>query len=118
MKATVLAIVAVGFTAGAALAHTPNRTYGDSSLRKVVVRYSELDLTREQGARVLLGRIHQAALTVCGPEPSHLSIDEYQRYQACVVESTDATIQRVQAPLVTAIYARTPRPQLYAQRTR
>ncbi|HEY2356895.1 MAG TPA: UrcA family protein [Phenylobacterium sp.] len=118
MKSTILAIVAVGLTAGAAFAHTPYRPYGDSTVSKMVVRYSELDLTHEAGARVLLGRIRQAAHTVCGPEPSHLSIDEYQRYEACVVEAVDATVQRVHSPLVTAIYDSTPKPRLYAERTR
>ncbi|HEY2753866.1 UrcA family protein [Phenylobacterium sp.] len=118
MRFTAIAFVAAGLSTGAASAHTPYRAGDDGSVRHVVVRYSELDLTHEEGARVLLGRIHQAARTVCGPEPSGLSIDEYQRYTACINESTETTVQRVHAPMVSAIYASTPKPRLYAERAR
>jgi UrcA family protein len=60
MRFTAIAFVAASLSTGAASAHTPYRAGDDGSVRHVVVRYSELDLTQEEGARVLLGRIHQA----------------------------------------------------------
>ena len=70
----------------------------------VVVRYHELDLMREEGARALIGRIKQAAKTVCGPQPARISLDMYAAYQTCVSHSASTAVRKVDVPLVTALY--------------
>ncbi|HEV7384894.1 MAG TPA: UrcA family protein [Phenylobacterium sp.] len=102
MKTLAFALAAVCLASGFASAHPPaSRSAADGAR---VLRYAELDLTREQGASVLVGRIKQAAHTFCGPEPRLLSLGEHQRYRACVQETAGAAVKRVNAPLVTAVY--------------
>ena len=101
MKTLAFALAAVCLASGFASAHSPA---GPSADGAPVLRYAELDLTRERGARVLVGRIKQAAHTFCGPEPRPVSLGEYQRYRACVQETAGAAVRRVNAPLVTAVY--------------
>jgi UrcA family protein len=101
MKTLAFALAAVCLASGFASAQPPA---GPSADGAPVLRYAELDLTRERGARVLVGRIKQAAHTFCGPEPRPVSLGEYERYQACVQETAGAAVRRVNAPLVTAVY--------------
>jgi UrcA family protein len=98
--------------ASAQSGHTPASEGGG----RIVVRFSELDLTREQGARVLIGRIERAARLVCGPEPSQLSLSEHQAFRGCVTQATFRSVRRVDAPLVTAIYRSDAQRLLLAQR--
>ncbi|WP_372784168.1 UrcA family protein [Phenylobacterium sp.] len=103
MKTLAFALAVVCLGAGFASAHPPVRT-PEGEGAAPVLRYADLNLRREPGVRMLVGRIKQAAHAFCGPEPSALSLGEYQRYGACVRESTDAAVRRVNAPLVTSIY--------------
>ncbi len=112
MKFQILALAVVGFVAGAASAQTPALADGG----KVVVRYADLDLTREQGASVLARRINQAAHVICGPEPRPVSLDEYFRYRTCVNDSAEAAVHEVGSPLVAAAYERNLRPMMLAKR--
>jgi UrcA family protein len=102
MKTLAFALAAVCLASGFASAHPPARRSAEDG--PPVLRYAELDLTREQGARVLVGRIKQAAHAFCGPEPRLVSLGEHRRYAACVEESASAAVRRVNAPLVTAAY--------------
>lgn len=110
MKTTVLALAAVCLAAGFASAHTIEG--GDSA----TVRYSELDLTRPQGAKVLVGRIKQAARTVCGPRPSLFALADYDRYVACSRQATGAAVERLDAPVVTAVYKGADRQLVFSRR--
>ena len=102
MKTLAFALSAVCLASGFASAHEPAGRSAETGAP--VLRYTELDLTREPGARVLVGRIKQAAHAFCGPEPRPVSLGEYQRYGACVQETAGAAVRRVNAPLVTAVY--------------
>jgi UrcA family protein len=112
MKFQILALAVASLAAGAALAQPP----ASADLGKVVVRYADLDLTRQQGANVLARRINQAAHAICGPEPRPVSLDEYFRYRTCVNDSAEAAVHEVGSPLVAAAYARDLRPMMLAKR--
>jgi UrcA family protein len=116
--ATTFIAASICLTANAASAATTTtvRAAIDPDAVSVVVRYNELDLTREDGARVLLGRIGQAAKTVCGPEPARISLFMYQAYRGCVVQSAGAAVQQLNAPLVTALYELGEKPVVMAAR--
>jgi UrcA family protein len=102
MKTLAFALAAVCLASGVASAHPSGRQSTPDGAQ--VVRYGDLDLAREQGARVLVARIKHAAHTVCGPEPRVLDLGEYQRHGACVREAAASAVQRIDAPLVTAVY--------------
>ncbi len=103
MKTLAFALAITCLGAGYASAQPPVSPSGDDR-GATVLRYSELDLTREQGARTMVGRIELAAHAFCGPEPRQISLAEHARYGACVREAADAAVRRVNAPLVTAVY--------------
>jgi UrcA family protein len=69
------------------------------------VSYADLDLATSDGARTLLRRIDHAAQRVCGPEPSRSSLQPHLTafYQRCVRDSVDATVVRIDSPLLSAM---------------
>ena len=69
-----------------------------------VVHFSDLDLTRAEGARVLLGRLQHAARAVCSPEADSRDLYRISRYESCLKESMDRAVADVHAPLVSALY--------------
>ena len=117
MKPMTLALAAaLSLAAGMACAQPDTRNSVNEAAGRVVLRYPELDLAREDGARMLIGRIKLAAHVACGAEPSPFSLGEYQRFQSCVTEATSRSIARVGSPLVTAVYRHDVHRQLLAQR--
>ena len=117
MKTVILALAAaMSLAAGVACAHPDTRSPTTEEAGRVVLRYPELDLSREDGARMLIGRIKLAARVACGAEPNPLSLDEHHRFQSCVTEATSRSITRVGSPLVTAVYRHDVHRQLLAQR--
>ncbi len=118
MKTIVASLAAATscLAAGAASADqlTTVRAPNDPDTVSVVVRFNELDLMREGGARTLLGRIHQAAKTVCGPEPARISLYMHQAYRGCVTRSVGAAVQQLNAPLVTALHELGGKPMVLA----
>lgn len=69
---------------------------------KVTVKYGDVNLSTESGARTLYRRIRGAARSVCGEEGR--SIDEQRMWARCVRNSMDEAVATVHSPLVTAIY--------------
>ena len=69
-----------------------------------VVHFSDLDLTRAEGARVLLGRLQHAARTVCSPAADARDLKRISLYESCLKESMDRAVADVHAPLVSALY--------------
>ena len=70
----------------------------------LVVRYSDLDVTRRDGARALLDRLSHAAHRVCSPEPDNKDLHGRTLYDACVRDSMDRAVAAVHIPLVSALY--------------
>jgi UrcA family protein len=63
-----------------------------------------LDLSRAEDARVLLSRLHAAASEVCGGEPQPMELQKAADYRACMRETLDGAVSRVNAPLVASMY--------------
>ena len=77
----------------------------ESGQISVAVRMSDLDLSRPDGARVLLARLRHAASIACGGRPSSpADLAGWQAYNACDRQSLDSAVGQVRAPLVAALY--------------
>jgi len=70
----------------------------------VVVHFSDLDLTHEEGAKALLGRLQHAARAVCSPAADAKDLKRISLYESCLKESMDRAVADVRAPLVSALY--------------
>ena len=73
---------------------------------KYVVHYSDLDLTREAGARVLLSRLHGAARIVCSPASDGLDLERIALFNSCMKDTMERAIAAVHVPLVGELYER------------
>jgi UrcA family protein len=101
-----LAIVALGILSGAtslAAAATPT-----SDLAAVVVRYADLDLTTEQGARTLYRRIVGAAETVC-PRADIRDLGRSAQARSCREQAIAHAVQYVSSSQLAAVYAANPK---------
>lgn len=69
------------------------------------VIFSDLDITREAGARVLLRRIKAAAIQICGGR-SYISTELFRKrmVDACVKDAMTNAIDQLNAPKVKALY--------------
>ena len=86
-------------------APAPAAPTDDSHFPSVMVRTGDLDLGRTDGAKALLVRLHSAASTACGGQPSPLGdLTAMQDYHACVRARLDEAVSQVHAPLVAALY--------------
>ena len=63
-----------------------------------------LDLSRAQDAQIMLGRLHAAASAVCGGEPRPMELQKTADYRACMRETLDGAVSRIDAPLVASMY--------------
>jgi UrcA family protein len=107
MKTIIIGLAAGACLTAGAVSAKPRgwvRLHAADEAPSVTVRYSELDLMREDGARSLIGRISQAARAVCGPEPASYAIGAFYLYRDCIKDSTAAAVRSVNAPLVSALY--------------
>lgn len=90
------AVLALGFAgAHAASAH-------DTGTLSVKMKYADLDLTSETGARVALQRIDRAAKTVCG-DLSDDTFDRFYLWGPCVAHATNRAVAQLGNPMVTAL---------------
>lgn len=69
------------------------------------VIFSDLDITREPGARVLLRRIKSAAVKVCGGR-SYISTELFRQrmFDACMKDAMTNAIGQLNASKVKALY--------------
>lgn len=76
-----------------------------ATVRATPVSYADLDLDSYAGAHTLLGRIDQAAVQVCQPEPDTLmNIQEVRDYRDCLGSAVDRAVFDLDAPTVTELY--------------
>ena len=71
--------------------------------RSVTVNYRDLNLSTIEGATALYQRLKNAARRVCD-EPSS-GLDEHRAYQACFRAAMADAVNKVNSPLLTAVYA-------------
>jgi UrcA family protein len=100
--ALVLACAAVSATAQA----RPNDVLTTS---QVEVFYGDLNLNNPAGAQMMLGRIKQAAIRVCGgSKPSIHDMRDRRTFRDCVERATNDAVRQLNAPLVTALHTGRP----------
>src|SRR6185437_5064080 len=92
------AIAASAVPAGAAQAPA------DPAAPSVAVRTGDLDLSRAADAKILLGRLRQAAAETCGGAPSLGDLPAREAYRACMAATMDNAVAGLHAPVVTALY--------------
>ena len=70
---------------------------------QVAVRFSDLDLTRVEGAAVLYRRLKRAAETVCTPVEGR-GLTNARIFKKCVDSGVEAAVIQVDRPMLTAYY--------------
>ena len=76
-----------------------------SAQDKVVIDYTDLDLSTPAGASVLYGRIVRAAQAVCHEVPL-LEVHRYLAWKSCRRDAIANAVSTVDSPLVTARHQR------------
>jgi UrcA family protein len=69
----------------------------------VAVRYGDLNLASEHGARILLERLQHAATTVC-PYADERGVDRRAIRNRCVREAVARAVRQVGSPILAALY--------------
>lgn len=77
------------------------RAYEETPKSKVV-RFSDLDITKLEGAKVLYRRIQAAAREVCAP-PMSRTLDTLQEESVCTREAIDNAVTHVNSEQLTAL---------------
>jgi UrcA family protein len=106
-------VIAALSIAGSALAQTED---DPGAPRSVTVRYSDLNLSSEAGARAILARITDAASRACGGDVDLRMLERRALYYRCKAETVDRAVRALDAPLVTAMAARSGAIATLAQR--
>jgi UrcA family protein len=71
-----------------------------------VVHYSDLDLTRPEGAHMLLSRLDGASRIVCRPADDRADLGRIALFNSCVRDTMERAVAAVHAPLVSELYGR------------
>ena len=103
MKALILCGALFALAAPAAADVRPTRSQPDAL--ETTVMFADLDLNRISGADAMLARLRRAARDVCGEAAMPHELRKAQRRRACIAATMDVTVDRVDAPLVTARYS-------------
>jgi UrcA family protein len=91
--------VALGFSAAGASAATSKIQFVSDGVNKYVVRFSDLDLSKIDGAAALYTRLSYAAAIVCNSLRSR-DLGIAAKYQACVAQAIANAVASVDRPLV------------------
>jgi len=91
-----LAVVCAALLMGNAQAQTARDAH------KLTVKYGDLNLSTETGARTLYHRIRGAARFVCGEEGHTLA--EQRLWNDCYTHTMDEAVTAVHSPMLTQIY--------------
>jgi len=71
-----------------------------------VVHYSDLDITRPEGAHMLLSRLDGASRIVCRPAAESADLGRIALFNSCVRDTMERAVAAVHAPLVSELYDR------------
>ena len=71
----------------------------------VVVRYDDLNLASTAGAQALYARINTAAERACGGSPPMRELRRQQAYAACVNESVETAVKKIDSQRLQALHA-------------
>ena len=101
LACTALVTLTVGFGSAFADPASPAKTLGPDP---VTVRYEDLNLASQEGARILYGRISTAARKVCGPSFVLWYPGVSRAWQKCYQATVDHAVKQVNSPALTALY--------------
>ena len=99
MKTLIILIAALAAAAPAAA------EVGSIETNATVVRHSDLDLSRQADAELMVVRIVRAARSVCGERKLTRELADRAEFNACFRATVTSTVARLNAPLVTARFA-------------
>jgi UrcA family protein len=102
MKQTIIAglIAIASFAAFASPAAADTRPERDR--RVEIVQTADLDLQQDAGAAALERRLRAAARRVCNRPSYPTELGHWRAYRACVRETLEEAVARIDAPLVQA----------------
>jgi len=69
----------------------------------VMVKYGDLDLRTERGARVLFVRIQLAAEQVCPPAADSRSLSRVEARNVCMKDAVERAVEQVGSPRLAAV---------------
>lgn len=98
-----LSLMAATCTLATGIATAATPTSGDLE-PSMVVRYTELDLTTQHGAKALYSRIVNAAESVC-PAVDMNNLSAKDKRQVCVQRAVNAAVSSVSSPMLAATAA-------------
>jgi UrcA family protein len=101
------AIVAMAVSTALFVGATP--VQAASITRQAVVNYSDLNLSREAGARELIRRLEAAAWRACGGAPIFGDYRAWAAHHACTKNAMNDAVANVDQPLVDSLYGLQPR---------
>ncbi len=100
-------VVLLAATAAAALALTSGPARAGPAAtdepRSLTVRFADLNLASEAGARALLARLHAAADEVCAGPPDLRELERTSRYHGCVNDTVERALRQIRSPQVMAV---------------
>ncbi len=102
-KTNIRTIVAVGAILAASFGARAASAQSDDGPRSVAVRYADLDLRNQDGAREMVDRIGDAAARACGEDPEGRLLDRQALYNHCKREAVARAVNQLDAPVVTAM---------------
>jgi UrcA family protein len=95
----ICAAFALGFSAAGASAASSKSQFVSDGVNKYVVRFSDLDLSKSDGAAILYTRLSYAAAIVCNSLRSR-DLGIAAKYRACVAQAIANAVASVDRPLV------------------
>ncbi|HEY1878359.1 MAG TPA: UrcA family protein [Caulobacteraceae bacterium] len=87
-----------------ALVATPATSVSAQDVQKVsaTVSYGDLNLSTREGAKAMYQRIKSTARKLCGAEPAISEFGAMDGWRACISDSVNSAVTRLDAPMVTA----------------
>ena len=101
---TISAAIVLGFSAAAASAGTSNSRFVSDGVNQYIVRFTDLDLSKADGAAVLYSRLRQAAAIVCSPLQSK-RLGMATQYQVCVDHAIAGAVASVDRPMLSQYHS-------------
>jgi UrcA family protein len=92
----------------AAPADEPYVTATAEGVPAVAVKYGDLDLSTERGARILFARIQLAADEVCPAAADSRSLSRVEARNACLKDAIERAVQQVGSPRLAAVLSAQP----------
>jgi UrcA family protein len=71
----------------------------------VIVRYGDLNIDTQAGARTLYARLGHAAERACGGKPQSIDLPRFQRFAVCYDYALDRAVEKIDKPQLQALHA-------------